>query len=172
MNQISFFQFIHAQTQGGGVYSKLGEWLSRQKEIPVNGSDGRFFHWLKEHCDETELVGLAFKSFERTLKLMPNGSIPPAELIISDLAEYLATTFPPREVLLSLWENPTPILTRQSLNQIFAWRGTGKSLLAAATAISLASGTELLAWKATRPARVLYVDGEMPDEQVQLRLGD
>jgi hypothetical protein len=73
MNRLSFLQFIAAQTQGGGAYSKLGDWLARQKEIPVNGSDGKAFHWIKENCDDSELVSLAFKSFEKTKSLMAKG---------------------------------------------------------------------------------------------------
>jgi RecA-family ATPase len=42
-------------------------------------------------------------------------------------------------------------------------------MLAAATALTLATGGKFLAWEAPAPSRVLYVEGEMPDEQVQER---
>ncbi len=95
-----------------------------------------------------------------------------SRLVVMDLEQFLETEFPPRETFLKLAGNDTPILTAQSLSQIFAWRGTGKTLLGGALAVALASGTELLAWKASRAVRVLYIDGEMPGEQMQSRFKD
>lgn len=69
---ITFIQYVQAQANNGGAYSKIGEWLARQKNIP-NGSDGRAFHWINEHYDDPTLVGLAFKTFERMKSSVGSG---------------------------------------------------------------------------------------------------
>ena len=50
--------------------------------------------------------------------------------------------------------------------------GLGKTLLGLAIAAAAASGTDFLAWKAYRPVRVLYIDGEMPAELIKPRAID
>lgn len=72
------------------------------------------------------------------------------------LRELLATEFPPREVLLDPW------LSSQSLVMVHAWRGVGKTHFNLGVGYALASGGSFLGWKAVRPVRVLYLDGEMP----------
>src|SRR4051812_5889768 len=44
--------------------------------------------------------------------------------------------------------------------------GLGKTLLGLAIAAGVASGQGFLHWPAARPARVLYLDGEMPAELI------
>ena len=48
--------------------------------------------------------------------------------------------------------------------------GLGKTMLGLALAFAVEAGAPFLHWKAGRPARVLYVDGEMPKEEMQRRL--
>lgn len=91
-------------------------------------------------------------------------------LVVHDFNDYVKMEFPKRETLIKLKGTDTPLFVASSINQIFAWRGTGKSMLAAKTAITHATGGEFLNWQATRPARTLYLDGEMPDDQVKDRL--
>lgn len=50
--------------------------------------------------------------------------------------------------------------------------GLGKTHLGFAMAAGMASGQGFLHWRASRPARVLYIDGEMPRDLVQKRLRD
>jgi len=50
--------------------------------------------------------------------------------------------------------------------------GIGKSHLAMGIAAALATGTPFANWRAYRPARVLYVDGEMARDLVQERIVD
>jgi hypothetical protein len=50
--------------------------------------------------------------------------------------------------------------------------GLGKTLLALAMAAGIASGAGFLHWRSARPARVLYLDGEMPAELIKLRACD
>jgi hypothetical protein len=50
--------------------------------------------------------------------------------------------------------------------------GLGKTLLGIAIAAGVASGQGFLKWRSSRPARVLYIDGEMPAELIKLRARD
>lgn len=50
--------------------------------------------------------------------------------------------------------------------------GLGKTLLALAIAAGAASGAGFLHWRSSRPARVLYLDGEMPAELIKPRARD
>jgi hypothetical protein len=50
--------------------------------------------------------------------------------------------------------------------------GLGKTLLGIAIAAAAASGSDFLTWKAYRPVKVLYVDGEMPAELIKPRAID
>jgi RecA-family ATPase len=88
--------------------------------------------------------------------------IEPARAV--DLAELLAHEFPVREYILD------PVLTLGSLNMLYAWRGIGKTHVALGIAYAAASGEQFLNWKAARPFKVLYIDGEMPGESLQARL--
>jgi hypothetical protein len=52
---------------------------------------------------------------------------------------------------------------------IHAWRGEGKTMLAAGISWAIASGTEFLRWKAPEKRGVLYVDGELPADLLRDR---
>jgi len=87
----------------------------------------------------------------------------PEPLRTVDIAELLTLDIPAREVFLAPW------LTAQSLSMIWAWRGTGKTLAALAVAYAVASGGSAFGWKAPKPRRVLYLDGELPCSELQAR---
>ena len=78
-----------------------------------------------------------------------------------NLQEFLDLHIPPRETLLAPW------LPKQGLAMIYAPRGTGKTRLLHGVCHALASGTGFLRWKATRPCRVVLIDGEMPAAMLQ-----
>ena len=80
------------------------------------------------------------------------------------LADFLALEIPPRTMLLD------PILPERSLSMLFAPRGIGKSWLGLSIGLAVASGSPLLRWTVPGPRRVLYIDGEMPMAELQLRL--
>jgi len=80
------------------------------------------------------------------------------------LGELFAMELPVAEVLLAPW------LRERSLGMIHAWRGVGKSHIALGIAYALASGTSFLYWKATKPTKVLYIDGEMQGSDIKQRL--
>ena len=89
---------------------------------------------------------------------------PPKPVVSINIGELLDMDIPPRQPLLD------PILTRQSLAMLYAWRGIGKSWLALSMAYAVATGSSLLRWNAPEPARVLYIDGELPANVLQARM--
>ena len=79
--------------------------------------------------------------------------------------DFLNMNFPPREMLLS------PILPRQGLCMLHAMRGIGKTFVSLSVAYAVASGGKVFGrWAALQPARVLFIDGEMPAITLQERL--
>jgi putative DNA primase/helicase len=70
--------------------------------------------------------------------------------------DLLIMPFPPREMVLS------PILPTQGTMMVYSKRGVGKTYVAMAGACAVAAGGAILRWRAPKPRRVLYVDGEMP----------
>jgi DNA-binding transcriptional ArsR family regulator len=85
-------------------------------------------------------------------------------LVAIELAEFLAKPIPPRAAMLS------PVIMEQSLTMLHAWRGVGKTYVALEIGYVVASGGGFLRWKAERPRKVLYLDGEMPAGAMQERL--
>ncbi len=90
-------------------------------------------------------------------------------------ADFLARTsatallrrqFAPEEHLLG------SLITRTTRTFLVGATGAGKTNLGLAMAGGIASGQGFGKWRSCRPARVLYVDGEMPLSLLQSRLGD
>jgi hypothetical protein len=88
----------------------------------------------------------------------------PRSLIAVDYSALLALDIPPREAMLGRW------LMAQSLNMIHAKRGTGKTHVVLGIAYAVATGGAFLGWRADKPRRVLFVDGELPARVLQDRL--
>ena len=76
----------------------------------------------------------------------------------------MSASLPERQVILD------PILAQKSLMMLYGPRGLGKTRLALGIAWAVASGESFLKWTATRPHRVVYVDGEMAAVDLQARL--
>jgi len=80
-------------------------------------------------------------------------------------SDFLGMSFPVREMLLS------PIIPRQGLCMLHAMRGIGKTFIALFIAWAVAVGGIVFGrWRASQPARVLFIDGEMPARTLQERL--
>ena len=80
------------------------------------------------------------------------------------LDELLKLELPPRSFLLEPW------LQTEALVMVHAERGRGKTFFALSTAISVASGRAFGSWKAPKPHKVAYIDGEMPAVDMQERM--
>jgi hypothetical protein len=82
------------------------------------------------------------------------------------VAAWLARDIPPPDFLMGEWVSTT------SRGMIVSATGLGKTNFCLALAFSMALGQDFLHWRATRKARVLYVDGEMSRRLVRERLAD
>ena len=78
--------------------------------------------------------------------------------------EFLMREIKPREMLLD------PILPEQGLVMLYSFRGIGKTFFALGMAAAVAGGGPFLRWKAPRPRKVLYIDGELPQSTLHERL--
>lgn len=97
----------------------------------------------------------------------PKGSAEAAEpirLTTIPLQEFVRLNLPPREHVVA------PILPLRGLGMLVAGRGVGKTRIAMGLSYAVAAGGEFLRWRAPKPRRVLYVDGEMPAELMQERV--
>jgi hypothetical protein len=79
-------------------------------------------------------------------------------------SELMAAPLPARPFILD------PVLPLGSLGLIYGPPGVGKSFLALAIAWAAASGGSILGWKAARPHKVLYLEGEMGALEMRERL--
>jgi putative DNA primase/helicase len=90
---------------------------------------------------------------------MTNAS--PAFLSAADL---MAGDVAPREFILE------PLLAGNGIGLLYGPAGIGKSFVALGIAWAAASGGSFLGWRAPRPRRVLYIDGEMGEVDMRERL--
>jgi putative DNA primase/helicase len=86
------------------------------------------------------------------------------ELRVVALGEFLGLQIPPREKMLPPW------LPTQGLVLLYAARGLGKTFFALWFAYAVATASQFLRWRGTKPWRVLFIDGEMPAVVLQERL--
>ena len=87
-----------------------------------------------------------------------------AKLRTITLEEFLTMVLPKQEMILA------PFLPSQGLCLLYAKRGVGKTHVAIGIAYAVAVGGSFLKWKAAKPRKVLYIDGEMPAVAMQERL--
>lgn len=86
------------------------------------------------------------------------------ELETITLGGLMDAPMTPREWLLEPW------LREQESALIWAAPGVGKTMLTLSLALAVAGGGEILGWKAPKPRKVLFIDGEMPLDDLQGRL--
>jgi hypothetical protein len=82
--------------------------------------------------------------------------------------QVLDNTVPPREALVLV--NGKPLLSSESITEIFAWRGTGKTLFSLALALHLAAGKSMPGFEISSSRKVLYVEGELPASELKERI--
>jgi AAA domain/Homeodomain-like domain len=79
------------------------------------------------------------------------------------LADFVAQPLPQRQYVMAR------ILPERGLAMLHAPRGVGKTQVAVNIGWAVACGQPFLRWYAAKPRRILYVDGEMPQELLQER---
>lgn len=85
-------------------------------------------------------------------------------LIVVNMANFLSMELPERGFLLE------PVIPTQGIVILYAPRGIGKTFTALSMSLAVAGGLSLYNWQASKPNKVLYVDGEMPATTMQERL--
>lgn len=89
-------------------------------------------------------------------------AVPYKPISIKDLSSL---DIRPKEFILSPW------LSVSSLNMVHAYRGVGKTFFCLEVAKAISLGTSSMnGWKAEKPRRVLYIDGEMAAIDLQERV--
>jgi RecA-family ATPase len=63
-----------------------------------------------------------------------------------------------------------PIIAVKGLTMLYAWRGVGKTYVGLGMSYAIAAGADFLRWSVAAPRSVLYVDAEMPAEEMQDRI--
>lgn len=122
---------------------------------------------LEAHMDST--VAALYQGYSDPEARLASIVIPQARPVAPglrtvSLGEFLQLQIPIPELLLS------PLITKQSLSMVYAWRGVGKTWFGLGVAYAIAAGDKYLRWSAPEPRRVLYLDGEMPANALQKRL--
>ncbi len=87
-----------------------------------------------------------------------------SHIVALDIDDLLIRDFPPMETMLTPW------LCKQHLSMVHAWRGVRKTHFALGVAYAVAGGGQFLKWKAEKPRRVVYIDGEMAGAAIKARL--
>ncbi|EJW11718.1 hypothetical protein A33M_2915 [Rhodovulum sp. PH10] len=82
------------------------------------------------------------------------------------ISEWLARDLPSPDMIMGDW------LSTTSRALLVAGTGLGKTNFAMALGMAVAAGTSFLHWAARRPAKVLYIDGEMSRRLLQQRITD
>lgn len=98
------------------------------------------------------------------ISLSNQPSIPQYSMKCVPLDQFMKLDIPSTDYLLEPW------LRSNSLNMIHARRGVGKTHVGLGIAHAVSTGTTFLRWKAPRPRKVLYIDGEMSASSLQERL--
>ncbi|MFO1154333.1 MAG: AAA family ATPase [Rhodospirillales bacterium] len=87
------------------------------------------------------------------------------ELRVKTLRGLLDEVCQARAELLSPW------LHEKHLSLLYAQAGAGKTFMSLSIALAVAAGGNLFGWKAEKPRKVLFVDGEMDVEDLKERCG-
>jgi len=95
---------------------------------------------------------------------------PATGYLLNDAEDFLAKEIPAREPFLTDATTGAVVLYESSLNQIFAFRGIGKSVVANALINCLIQGGDFLRFRSAGGFKTVLVDGELPAVQLQERL--
>jgi hypothetical protein len=170
---LSFYQWLTAQTDRSPETDEdfIMRDLARDlRDDPAAKYLGNYE--LRKYLDERagdEKSGVAWRAYQQAShESLEQLRAPTTPLVAHDLIDFKAAEFPTREPLVRL-PNDTVVFSARSLNQIFAWRGTGKTMMALSLAGAMAIGGKFLNLQTTRPSRVLYFEGESPNAQMQER---
>ncbi len=101
---------------------------------------------------------------DKELLRMEDNARRPLSSAIWPADRFASRDIPPRPWLVE------GVIPHPSVGLEYAWRGSGKTLVAMHLALAVARGTEWLGYKVPRARTVLYIDGEMPLPDMRARL--
>lgn len=148
-------------------------WLNRpENDVRTLILDGgeKYLDLLLANVRKVEVTVYVVTFLDGRQGLFPRGeesSI--TELAISSASDFQQREFKIREPLL-VTKNGHPVFHTSSINEVHAWRGIGKTNFDLGLGSAMAKGAKFLAWEATRQFNVLYVEGELPGQELQERL--
>lgn len=156
----------------GSRNSTLFRWVAKWRECGFGGEEAAVLFWhLFQRCEQP--AGNPFteqeaeRLFAATWQRYQPGATPaerhpppepqngPPRVKAIDALELAGLDLPPREYLLD------PFLLAKSIGEVWAGRGVGKTFFGLGCAYAVATGGDFLHFHAPRPAKVLYVEGEM-----------
>ncbi len=160
----------HAAAVAASLYGKASS--VRVVELPDLPEKGDVSDWLAAGGTAAELLGLVEAAPEWRPLEGEAGTVAPESLMddgrpapeILTLRELFLRQFPPREMVLS------PIIRANDTTMVYAPPGHGKTFLNYSLCLTVAAGGSFLKWHAPKPRRVLLVDGEMQDVDIQDRM--
>ena len=112
----------------------------------------------------SERVRLIIEAVERELRFREPALPPPPDRDRLSISAWLDRPLPDRDFLLG------KLLCTTSRLFIIGETGIGKTLFGAAIGGACAKGAAFLNWEGGRPARVMFIDGEMPIETFKERM--
>lgn len=153
----------HAVYRLGTILEKEG---AKVGIIPLPGN-AKLDDYLCTHSVEAfsklELLTLDDPIF-RTAKVKEYGFEVAIASSCINLESFLAMSLPPRPFIMKPWLRPG------TLAMIYSFRGVGKTMLAIAIALCITRKVSIGNWVTETPTGCLYIDGEMPSEELQDRL--
>ena len=96
-----------------------------------------------------------------SISLVEEISTTSPSLKVVSVTEFVEMDLRPRSLLLGEW------LRDQDIVMVYAKRGVGKTHFGLGVAVAIATGGTFLQWKAPEKRRVIFVDGEMAQQDLQ-----
>jgi hypothetical protein len=106
-------------------------------------------------------------SLDRTSSVAQVEPVQPFVMVDGDA--FMLEKMKPRKVLCRTKDKKEAVFYAKSINQIFAWRGNGKTNLGMGLVWAFATAGSFLNFEVPEKVNVLYIEGELPEEQVQER---
>lgn len=155
----------HAQQVAENLHEVAAE--VRVVRLPGLPEKGDVSDWLGQGGDKDRLLEIvqAAPLWEPEAEATAEAEAP-AESAPLTVEEWLGRDIPSPDFLMS------ELLSTTSRVLLVAPTGLGKTMVALSLGAYMSSGRDFLHWKSRRPARVLYIDGEMSRRLLKQRLAD